>query len=263
MSTHDDDVNWPQFRGSCSGRHNASKENLGNTPKEENLVVTVAERLAIELHRQYRAAEKALNGPRSGEELPLAHDHGWEHCNKKAYFTKRAELIIKRAAVRNPDTLGEAEQALDATVLRRRLQVEGKIPFDTCYADAQRIAKRNLETVTTEKWFAHGGYIPPAHDYHFKFDFDTPLLSNAAVPNCKALDIVQLASWFQVPVHLLTGTIGDGDAREKAKRDAEVRKVLNAPSPGTFTRTYYGARSYWWGKPVMEVKDYHFSKVPE
>jgi hypothetical protein len=197
--------------------------------------MTVAERLAVELHRQYRAAEKALNGPRSGEALPLAHDHGWEHCNKKQYFRKRADLVIKRAAVRNPGTLGEAEQALDATVLYRRLAVEGwEVPKDN--------------------WFSHGGSVPLAKDYRFDYGFDTPLLRPVGSVTASPIDVKQLASLFQVPLRLLIGNTGD--AREKAKRDAEVRKVLNAPSAGTFKQIGGG----YFEKPRVAVTNYHFSK---
>lgn len=43
---------------------------------------------AIELHKTYRAANKALypGGPCAGG----AHDHGWVACRRKAYFLKRA-----------------------------------------------------------------------------------------------------------------------------------------------------------------------------
>lgn len=81
------------------------------TPQPESI-------LAEELHRQYRAADKALEGSNK-------HDHGWTACRNKRYFTRRARLIIQRAAIRNPDTLGEAEVALQSTVLLRRSSVCG------------------------------------------------------------------------------------------------------------------------------------------
>lgn len=84
------------------------------------IVDTVQNELAKELHRQYRAAEKALAG------RGLKHDHGWDGCHVKSYFWHRANLILKRANVRNPRTLGEAEEALQNTVLVRRLIVTGK-----------------------------------------------------------------------------------------------------------------------------------------
>jgi hypothetical protein len=96
--------------------------------------MTVQERLAIELHRQYRAAEKAMNRAklvwRKGKQIPnpnlLLHDHGWTACGKQKYFRKRAALVIARAECKHPETLGEAEQALDSAVLMRRLKVQGK-----------------------------------------------------------------------------------------------------------------------------------------
>lgn len=88
----------------------------------------VIEILAQELHRNYRAAEKSLRTTDVvGERAYMQHDHGWEGCHRQKYFRKRAALLIKRSVVVNPETLGEAEQALSATVLLRRLAVEGKI----------------------------------------------------------------------------------------------------------------------------------------
>jgi len=98
-------------------------------------VPSVVERLAVELHRQYRAAEKALNTADNalyGHTTPvtLRHDHGWAGCHRQKYFLKRAAQVIRHSGIESPATLDEAEQALDATVLLRRLQVEGKVPFD-------------------------------------------------------------------------------------------------------------------------------------
>jgi hypothetical protein len=96
--------------------------------------IELVEMLAAELHRQYRAAEKAMNRAktiwRGGVQIPnpnrLLHDHGWSSCGKRDYFRKRAALIMRRASCTNPETLGEAETALQAAVLQRRLIVEGK-----------------------------------------------------------------------------------------------------------------------------------------
>lgn len=87
--------------------------------------MTVREMLAVELHRQYRAAEKAMLRAATGRASMnlLIHDHGWSACSKQSYFLKRADLIMKRATCTDPFTLGEAEQALDAAVLQRRLIV--------------------------------------------------------------------------------------------------------------------------------------------
>ncbi len=97
--------------------------------------VALIEMLATELHRQYRAAEKAMNRAkklwRGGKQISnpnlLLHDHGWASCGQRKYFHRRAELIIKRSSCVNPSTLGEAEEALSAAVLKRRLIVEGKV----------------------------------------------------------------------------------------------------------------------------------------
>ncbi len=92
----------------------------------EDNKLTTAELLARELHRQYRAAEKALNKAaktlwRAGVQLPntnkLLHDHGWDACGKQTYFLRRANLMVKRASDRTPATLGQAEQCLDAALL--------------------------------------------------------------------------------------------------------------------------------------------------
>lgn len=92
--------------------------------------MSVIDELAIELHRQYRAAEKALNRTktvwRKGKQIPnpnlLLHDHGWSACGKHKYFRKRAALIMKRATCESPETLGEMEQRLAAAILERRLR---------------------------------------------------------------------------------------------------------------------------------------------
>jgi hypothetical protein len=76
--------------------------------------------LAEELHRQYRAAEKALRPVHE-----LSHDHGFGNCANKKYFYKRAKLIIKRSKLVNPQNLMEAEEALASAVLIRRSIVRG------------------------------------------------------------------------------------------------------------------------------------------
>jgi hypothetical protein len=94
---------------------------------------SVIENLATELHRQYRAAEKAMNRTkkvwRKGKQIPnhnlLLHDHGWSSCGKREYFRKRARLVIARAKMRNPETLGQAEEKLAANILERRLRFAG------------------------------------------------------------------------------------------------------------------------------------------
>ena len=87
----------------------------------------VVEMFAQQLHREYRAAEKALrlDGGATHDGVCLFHDHGWAGCRKQAYFRKRAALLMKRSSAVNPETLGEAEQALAAHVLLRRFAVAG------------------------------------------------------------------------------------------------------------------------------------------
>lgn len=56
------------------------------------------EQLAEELHKFYRAAFKALRPrviriPDEGYLAISSHDHGWDHCNKKDYFRRRAEML--------------------------------------------------------------------------------------------------------------------------------------------------------------------------
>ncbi len=61
--------------------------------------------LAAALHRNYRAAEKALNGRAGaieGKVVKLRHDHGWAGCHRQKYFLKRAERTLE--AVRNAVT---------------------------------------------------------------------------------------------------------------------------------------------------------------
>ncbi len=69
---------------------------------------TVVERLAVELHRHYRAAEKAFNttdGTLEGKVLKLRHDHGWGGCHRQKYFLKRAGRVIRYSRIQNADTL--------------------------------------------------------------------------------------------------------------------------------------------------------------
>ena len=88
----------------------------------------VIEMLAVQFHREYRAAEKALGGTSTSSRLGIfKHDHGWAGCHRQKYFLHRAAMLVKRSEVVNSETLGEAECALAASVLLRRLSVQGKI----------------------------------------------------------------------------------------------------------------------------------------
>jgi hypothetical protein len=62
-------------------------------------IVTAAaiEILAEDLHRDYRAAEKALRHLCLDNNLcaDLRHDHGWRSCHKKKYFRNRAGRKLK------------------------------------------------------------------------------------------------------------------------------------------------------------------------
>jgi hypothetical protein len=70
-----------------------------------------AEYLAEQLHREYRAAFKALHSGRGsfmgvgrvvskqGTGCRSQHDHGWEHCHRKDYFLRRAKRILTKGWV--------------------------------------------------------------------------------------------------------------------------------------------------------------------
>lgn len=49
--------------------------------------------LAMQMHREYRAAYKALGTRRLGYDDSL-HDHGWEACHRKDYFLNRARRLL-------------------------------------------------------------------------------------------------------------------------------------------------------------------------
>jgi hypothetical protein len=102
---------------------------MGRREKESRPeMIDLVEMLAAELHRQYRATEKAMHrdGTKSSHPNCFMHDHGFASCSKQKYFRKRARLIMRRASCTDPQTLGEAEETLQAAVLQRRLIVEGK-----------------------------------------------------------------------------------------------------------------------------------------
>jgi hypothetical protein len=119
----------------------------------------VIEMLASQLHREYRAAFKALHSGRgsfmgvgrvrskSGTDCLSEHDHGWTKCHRQKYFLRRAAMLVKRAAIISPETLDEAECALAATVLIRRLSVEGKIRLSV---ETARYAQAMMYGVRTE-----------------------------------------------------------------------------------------------------------------
>lgn len=76
--------------------------------------------LASQLHREHRAAEKAMNRVKSiyraGVKIPnpnrLLHDHGWSSCGKREYFRNRARLVISRSSNLEAQTLGQAERGV-------------------------------------------------------------------------------------------------------------------------------------------------------
>lgn len=152
----------------------------------------IVNRLAAELHRNYRAAEKALNGPDKTDRIPclkdgvtLRHDHGWGSCHKQKYFQRRAQTLITRATCSNPQTLGEAEQALASFIMLRRL------------------------AVSSDRFSRTVGDFAPAPSV-VKGDF-----------------IGEICAVFQVPEILVTGNTGE--ARRKAQRDAGIRETLWGP----------------------------------
>ena len=120
----------------------------------------VVELLASQLHREYRAANKAMSANhRAQPPTQLLHDHGWTKCHRQKYFLRRAAMLIKRAAVISPETLGEAECALAATVLIRRLSVEGKIRLSVetkRYYDAMVSVSIELLSVAPQLTIADG-----------------------------------------------------------------------------------------------------------
>ena len=158
----------------------------------------VVNRLAAELHRNYRAAEKALNGPDKTDRDPslkdgvtLRHDHGWESCHKQKYFQRRAQTLIMRATCSDPQTLGEAEQALDALILIRRLIVSDGTVSRPVEAFVRNVA-------------------------------EAPALLR------RQTDMMQeICAVFQVPEILVTGNTGE--ARRKAQRDATIRETVWGP----------------------------------
>ena len=50
------------------------------------------EALAKQLHRDFRAASKALSLNWS---MTNVHDHGWKGCHQQTYFLKRARRLLK------------------------------------------------------------------------------------------------------------------------------------------------------------------------
>lgn len=58
-------------------------------------MVFTAEELAEFLHKNYRAADKAMR--RDGHKGPFGrsqHDHGFRQCHRHAYFIRRAEWLL-------------------------------------------------------------------------------------------------------------------------------------------------------------------------
>lgn len=111
---------------------------------------TVAELLTWELHRQYRATAKHM-----GLKGAVAHDHGPIDCGniKMSYFRKRANEIIKRSTMKNPETLGEAEIRLNAMILLKRSIVEAP-NFIVCQLCADEYTYSGGIT-TTEGYFCY------------------------------------------------------------------------------------------------------------
>jgi hypothetical protein len=58
----------------------------------------IIEQLAEELHKFYRDAFKVF----AVFHLKGGHDHGWSHCNKKAYFRRRAEIMQQAGVIVTP-----------------------------------------------------------------------------------------------------------------------------------------------------------------
>jgi hypothetical protein len=177
---------------------------------------TVAERLAVELHRQYRAAEKALRCTDEVGKRPYwQHDHGWQGCHRKEYFIQRAERIIRHSRIENPETLGDAECKLDADVLLRSLGV-----------NPEPVAGVDLKA----KDFSDGGMLPQGKYYIVgenatdAADMFPTRFHERGYAQLKQKDIDNICAIFHLPQLLVTGNTGD--ARHKAERDAVIRKTL-------------------------------------
>ena len=86
-----------------------------------NTEYNTQEAVAKQLHENFRAACKAMGVPKGA----YTHDHGWCDCGnrKRAYFRNRARILIERSKLKSPETLGQAEQALQALVYLRRTAV--------------------------------------------------------------------------------------------------------------------------------------------
>lgn len=111
---------------------------------------TVLEILARELHRNYRAAAKAM-----GVIGSQAHDHGVRDCGARQfhYFEKRAALILKRSTMPHPENVGQAEERLSAMILFKRMIVEAPnfIVCRYCTAPFDRLGG----ITTTEGYFCY------------------------------------------------------------------------------------------------------------
>lgn len=57
---------------------------------------TEIEKIAENLHKEFRATDKALGDHTGGFSEP--HDHGWKDCDKKEYFRRRAKRWVRRFA---------------------------------------------------------------------------------------------------------------------------------------------------------------------
>lgn len=174
------------------------------TSRKQPVLVLLAE----ELHRQYRAAEKALTPPGTAAEFGLRHDHGWEHCQSKDYFHKRATLMVKRAHVDNPETLGEAEQILSATVLLRRLSVEGKlvVPVPVAYQPASERSVSAWDLIPREVTDDAGLTLP-------SWTASRPLVGRGNGKTRSTIEVILAA-------------LEPTDAELKAGRDRKVREAM-------------------------------------
>lgn len=74
----------------------------------------IEEALAEQLHKEYRAAFKALHSGRGsfmgvgrvvskGTGCHSQHDHGWEHCHRKDYFLRRARRWMESWPYKSPN----------------------------------------------------------------------------------------------------------------------------------------------------------------
>jgi hypothetical protein len=82
--------------------------------------MTQEERLAMELHKFYRAASLAMRCVSKSK----LHDHGWSLCGQKSkkYFLKRAKLMLKARTNLSCCSLGCVTAYLTLFLSKKRIK---------------------------------------------------------------------------------------------------------------------------------------------